>query len=227
VVAGRYVLLEELGRGSCATVHRALDRRSGAVVAAKVAREPSARERLRRESGHVVVHPHVVPVCGWVEDEETSLLAAELVTGGSVRDLLRRERRLSPPLVARLLDHLLDALDAVHGHGLVHGDVAPGNLLLRPGPRPHLLLADFGVTTPTGRPGPVEGTPAWQAPERRAGAPPHPSQDVHAAGLLARRALAGPAPLLTLADTMTRADPERRPTAAQARRRLRELTWPG
>ena len=51
------------------------------------------------------------------------------------------------------------------------------------------------------------GTPAFLPPERLAGAPPHPSQDVYAAGLVARRALAGPAPLLTLCDSMTRPDP--------------------
>ena len=49
---------------------------------------------------------------------------------------------------------------------------------------------------------------------------------MYAAGLVARRALAGPAPLLTLCDSMTRPEPERRPTAAEALRRLRELTGP-
>ena len=87
-------------------------------------------------------------------------------------------------------------------------------------------LADFGVATRWHEPVGPAGTPAFLPPERLAGAPPDPSQDVYAAGLVARRALAGPAPLLTLCDSMTRPEPERRPTAAAALRRLRELTGP-
>ena len=133
----------------------------------------------------------------------------ELVRGGSVRDLLARHGPLPEPLVAVLLGQLLDALTAVHAQGVVHGDVKPANLLLRDGPRPHLLLADFGVATRAEErpPGPA-GTPAFLPPERLAGSPPHPSQDVYAAGLVARRALAGSAPLLTLCDSMTRDRPE-------------------
>ncbi len=131
--------------------------------------------------------------------------------------------------MALLLGQLLDALVAVHARHLVHGDVKPANLLLERGPPapPRLLLADFGVATSSTHPAPEPGgTPAFLPPERLAGAAPHPSQDVYAAGLVGRRMLAGPAPLLTLCDSMTRAEPERRPTAAAALRRLRELTGP-
>jgi serine/threonine-protein kinase len=152
----------------------------------------------------------------------------ELVGGGSVRDLLARRGRLPEPLVAVLLAQLLDALAAVHARGVVHGDVKPANLLLRARPSPHLLLADFGVATSRSdvvrlaTTGPV-GTPSFLPPEQRSGGEPHPSQDVYAAGLVARRALAGTSPLLTLCDSMTRPEAERRPTAEAARRRLREL----
>src|SRR5262249_48862580 len=144
----------------------------------------------------------------------------------SLRDLLARSGALPGPLVGVLLGQLLDALGAVHSAGLVHGDVKPANLLLRTGVRPHLLLADFGVAVRAGVPAAAAGPPPSLPPERLAGRAPHPSQDVYAAGLVARRALAGPSPLLTLCDSMTRADPERRPAAAEARRRLRELIGP-
>ena len=226
-VAGRYVLLEEIGRGGHGVVHRALDLRHRTHVAAKVLRgpDPEALVRLVREQGHRVDHSHVLSPLGWAAEDDVALIAMELVLGGSVRDLLAARGALPAGLVAELLGQLLDALTAVHAHGLVHGDVKPSNLLLRGGQRPHLLLADFGVATRSGDPaaGPV-GTPAYLAPERLAGRPPYPTQDVYAAGLVARRALAGPAPLLTLCDSMTRPEPELRPTAAAARRRLRELT---
>ena len=225
-VAGRYVLLEEIGRGGHGVVHRALDLRRRTQVAAKVLRGPDPEALLRfvREQGHRVDHPHVLSPVGWAAEDDVALIAMELVLGGSVRDLLAERGALHASLVAELLGQLLDALTAVHAHGLVHGDVKPSNLLLRGGIRPHLLLADFGVATRTGDPSPgPAGTPAYLPPERLAGRPPHPGQDVYAAGLLARRALAGPAPLLTLCDSMTRPEPELRPTAAAARRRLAEL----
>jgi serine/threonine-protein kinase len=230
-VAGRYLLLEELGRGASGVVHRARDLRDGHYVAAKVLRggDVEAVVGFVREAAHRVAHPHVATPLGWVAEDDVVLLVLPLARGGSVHDLLARHGPLPPPLVARLLGQLLDALVAVHAHELVHGDVKPANLLLLerapPGPI-RLLLADFGVATSLHRHAGMSGTPAFLPPERLAGATPHPSQDVYAAGLVARRALAGPSPLLTLCDSMTRAEPERRPTAAGALHRLRELTAP-
>jgi serine/threonine protein kinase len=227
-VAGRYLLLEELGRGATGVVHRARDLRVGRYVAAKVLRggDVDTVVRLVHESAHRIDHPHVLPTLGWAAEDDVALIATELVDGGSLRDLLARTGALPQPLVALLLGQLLDALVAVHATGLVHGDVKPANLLLRAGWRPHLLLADFGVAARAGVPAAVAGTPSFLPPERLPGTTPHPSQDVYAAGLVARRSLAGSSPLLTLCDSMTRSDPDRRPTAAGALRRLRELCGP-
>jgi serine/threonine-protein kinase len=221
-VAGRYVLLEEIGRGATGAVHRARDLRLRQYVAAKVVRGPGV-PALALEQARRVEHPHVLCPLGWAAEDDLALIAMELVDGGSVRDLLARAGPLPEPVVVHLLAQLLDALAAVHAAGLVHADVKPANLLLRAGVRPHLLLADFGVAVPAGHPAPVAGTPSYLPPERLAGAPPQPSQDVYAAGLVARRSLAGPSPLLTLCDSMTRREPALRPTAFAARRRLAEL----
>ncbi len=229
-VAGRYVLLEELGRGATGVVHRARDLRERRDVAAKVLRGGGAEAvaGLVRESAHRIRHPHVVAPLGWVAEDDTVLLLMALARGGSLRDLLAAHGPLPPATVAVVLAQLLDALVAVHARGLVHGDVKPANLLLERAPpaTPRLLLADFGVATSSHHPTVAGGTPAFLPPERLAGAPPHPSQDVYAAGLVARRALAGTAPLLTLCDSMTRADPQLRPTAEAALRRLHDLAGP-
>ncbi len=228
-VAGRYVLLEEIGRGAHGVVHRALDLRTRRHVAAKVVRgrDTDALLRFVQEQAHRIQHPHVLAPLGWAAEDDVALIAMELVLGGSLRDLLARGGPQPARVVAHLLGQLLDALVAVHAGGLVHGDVKPSNLLLRDRVRPHLLLADFGVAARSGNPSTgTVGTPAFLPPERLAGAPPRPSQDVYAAGLVARRILAGPSPLLTLCDSMTRAEPERRPTAEAALRRLRDLEVP-
>jgi len=224
------VLLEEIGRGATGTVHRARDLRTRTYVAAKVLRggDADALLRLVREQAHRIKHPHVLSPLGWAAEDDIALIAMELVRDGSLRDLLARQGHLSQPTVALLLAQLLDALATVHERGVVHGDVKPANLLVRSGVRPHLLLADFGVATCRDDAvrlvahGPV-GTPAYLPPERLAGTDPHPSQDVYAAGVLARRLLLGTSPLITLCDSMTRAEPERRPTAAEALQRLRQL----
>jgi serine/threonine protein kinase len=230
-VAGRYLLLEELGRGATGVVHRARDLRDGRYVAAKVLRggDVDAVVRFVHESVHRITHPHVATPLGWAAEDDIVLILMPLARGGSVRDLLAAQGPLPPPTVARLLEQLLDALVAVHAHGLVHGDVKPANLLLERAPPAalRLLLGDFGVATSSHHPSRgLTGTPAFLAPERLAGAPAHPSQDVYAAALVARRAIAGPSPLLTLCDSMTRTEPERRPSAAAALRRLRELSGP-
>ncbi len=227
-VAGRYVLLEEIGRGGHGVVHRALDLRTGRHVAAKVVRGRDTDVLLRfvQEQAHRIEHPHVLAPHGWAAEDDVALIAMELVLGGSVRDLLAAHGPPPETVVARLLGQLLDALAAVHAQGVVHGDVKPSNLLLRSGGPPHLLLADFGVAAPAGHRAPMSGTPSFLAPERLGGAAPHPSQDVYAAGLVGRRCLAAPSPLLTLCDSMSRAEPQQRPTAEAALRRLRELTGP-
>lgn len=236
VVVGRYALLDQIGEGATGSVWAAWDRRHRRLVAAKVlhpapgAGDPALLMRFVHEQALRIQHPHVLTPLGWAAEDELVLLVTELVRGGSVRDLRARHGPLPEGCVALLLGQLLEALTAVHAHGVVHGDVKPANLLLHATglARPHLLLADFGVATRPGdsvrlvATGPV-GTPAYLPPEQVAGAAPHPSQDLYAAGVVARRLLAAPGPILTLVDSMTRTDPGLRPTAAQALSRLREL----
>jgi eukaryotic-like serine/threonine-protein kinase len=223
-VAGRYVLLEELGRGATGSVRRARDLRLRREVAVKLlhpSADAAALAGFVREQAHRVRHPHVLAPYGWAAEDDVVLLAMELATGGSLRD--RLATGLPVPAVA-LVAQLLDALAAVHATGLVHGDVKPANLLFRGAD--HLLLADFGVAARVDA-GLVAvgavGTPAYLPPDRRDGGRPDPSQDVYAAGVLGRRLVPG-GPLATLWDSMTRTEPALRPTAGRARRRLRELS---
>ena len=237
VVAGRYALVDEIGRGATGVVWRAWDRRHRIAVAAKVLSGDADVTRLHRfvrEQRLRVHHPHVLAPTGWAADDDCVLLVTDLVRGGSLLDLVRDVGRLPESYVGVLVDQLLQGLAAVHARGVVHGDVKPANLLLDPsrGGRPRLRLADFGVATVVGDPvlfvaaGPV-GTPGYLSPEQADGAwPAHPSQDIFAAGVLARRLLDRPGPLVTLADSMSRPDPASRPSAAQALVRLRSLPVP-
>ena len=244
-VVGRYVLLAPIGQGGTGSVWTAWDRRQRQLVAAKVLRtrpsglDPATLMRFVREQSLRIRHPHVLAPSGWAAEDDVVLLVTELVRGGSLLELLSEHPHLPESFVAVLLDHLLQALAAVHAHAVVHGDVKPANLLLdaTAGGRPHLRLADFGVATYEGdgvrfaAAGPI-GTPGYLAPEQAAGAAPHPSQDVYAAGVVARRLLLAPGAITTLLDSMTRSDATHRPRAAEALARLRSLpvrrdgSWP-
>jgi serine/threonine protein kinase len=230
-LAGRYVLLDEVGAGGMGSVWRAWDLRERRLVAAKLLGryDDALLQRFVREQAVRIRHPHVVAPTGWAADADRVVLTMDLVAGGSVETLRAECGPLPEALVALLLDQLLQALAAVHAAGVVHRDVKPSNLLLEPGPV-HLRLADFGVAAVLGErrltgAGPV-GTPGYAAPEQERGADPHPVQDLYAAGVVGRELTGHRVGVLRpLLDTLADPDPDRRPpSAADALVRLRRLS---
>ena len=208
VIAGRIALLDPLARGASGSLWRAVDRRYGAVCAAKVMRQRDGAEVLRFVREQAVGsaqglgrHPHLLPPYTWVAEDDTVVLVMPLVHGGTLADALAEHGALSPSLVAQLLRQLLDALATMHAAQWVHRDVKPANLLLDATGEeaPHLLLADFGIAlhesdvrlTETGF---AHGTPGFMAPEVLAGAGTSTAQDVWAAAACALEALAPPRP---------------------------------
>lgn len=204
LIAGRIELLDPLARGASGSLWRAIDRRYGAICAAKVMRQRDGAEVLRFVREQTVgttqglgAHPHLLPPYTWVAEDDTVVLVMPLVHGGTLAGALADHGALSPSLVAQLLRQLLDALDAMHRSQWVHRDVKPANLLLDATGNgvPHLLLADFGIAlhvsdvrlTETGF---VHGTPGFMAPEILAGEETSAAQDVWAAAACALEALA-------------------------------------
>ncbi|WP_185995558.1 serine/threonine-protein kinase [Nocardioides campestrisoli] len=234
-VAGRYLLLDQIGAGGMGSVWRARDLQTGELVAAKVLGQHSGAliARFMREQAIRLRHPHVVAPTGWAAEGDLVLLTMDLVTGGSVADLLREHGPLPDGLVAAVLEQTLHALGAVHASGLVHRDVKPANLLLEPtdDDRVHVRLGDFGVAVTlagerlTTSPAAV-GTEGYMAPEQAAGQPPDPRQDLYAVGMLGVHLLTGArpvrgvclpsSPLRPLLERLLADDPGHRPDDAQA-----------
>ena len=231
-IAGRYVLVDQIGAGSMGSVWRAYDQRTQDWLALKVltARSGSFLLRFVREQGLRIPHPHVVAPTGWAAEDDLVVLTMDLVRGGSVADLLREHDVLPEALVGLLLDQLLQALAAVHATGVVHRDVKPANLLLEATgrARPHLRLADFGVAASreeprlTRTPGAI-GTDGYMAPEQEAGGPPDPRSDLFSVGRVGIELLTGSptawvpdGALAALLTTLTAPDPEDRPASAVA-----------
>jgi eukaryotic-like serine/threonine-protein kinase len=241
-VAGRFTLLDRIGAGGSGSVWRAYDQRDRRYCAAKLLRPADTKELLRavREQAFRIAHPHLLAPYSWVAEDDDVLLAMDLVRGGSLSTLVNDYGRLPAPYAAAILDQLLDALGQVHAAGVVHRDVKPANILLDPTGTgaPYARLADFGIAvdadgarlTSTGF---AVGTRGYVAPEVLAGRESGSSQDLYAAGQVARRMLLGagqadearppdvPAALWSLVDALCEYRPADRPeSAAVARRQL-------
>ncbi|MEU9229010.1 protein kinase [Streptomyces massasporeus] len=203
VFAGRYELVDPIGRGGVGAVWRAWDHRRRRYVAAKVLLQSDAHSLLRfvREQALRIDHPHVLAPTSWAADDDKVLFTMDLVAGGSLVHLVGDYGPLPPVFVCTLLDQLLAGLAAVHAEDVVHRDVKPANVLLEATGtgRPRLRLSDFGIAMRLGEPRLTEtnlvvGTPGYLAPEQMMGAEPDFPADLFAVGLVALYLLEGAKP---------------------------------
>lgn len=203
VFAGRYELVDPIGRGGSGAVWRSWDHRRGRYVAAKVLQQSDAHALLRfvREQAMRIDHPHVLAPASWAADDDKVLFTMDLVRGGSLSHLIGDYGPLPPHFVCALLDQLLSGLTAVHAEGVVHRDIKPANILLEATGtgQPHLRLSDFGIAMRKGEPRLTEvdyvvGTPGYFAPEQMLGAEPDFPADLYAVGLVALYLLSGQKP---------------------------------
>jgi len=204
ILGGRYILSERVGAGGMGRVFRARDTVLGRDVAIKLFHtdhtgelEPSRRLSEARVLA-AFDHPSLVTLYdARLDGGDHVYLVMEFVDGPSLQRRIDQDA-LEPAFVADLLGDLARGLAAVHATGVVHRDVKPSNVLLRPTRHsPHgfeAVLADFGVahlvdaarlTTP----GTVIGTAAYLAPEQVRGDAPQPASDIYALGLLTIEAL--------------------------------------
>ncbi|MFF8599276.1 serine/threonine-protein kinase [Streptomyces sp. NPDC015232] len=203
VFAGRYELIDPIGRGGIGAVWRAWDHRRRRYVAAKVLQQSDAHALLRfvREQALRIDHPHVLAPASWAADDDKVLFTMDLVAGGSLAHVIGDYGALPPRFVCVLLDQLLSGLAAVHAEGVVHRDIKPANILMEVTGtgRPHLRLSDFGISMRKGEPRLTEtnyvvGTPGYFAPEQLMGAEPDFPADLFAVGLVALYLLQGRKP---------------------------------
>jgi serine/threonine-protein kinase len=241
--AERFERIVRIGAGATGTVWRGYDRRLHRTCALKLVRSPDPRTLVRvvLEQAVRLDHPHLLCPYAWQADDEGTLLATDLMAGGSLDTLLADHGPLPWRYAAEILAQVVSGLAAVHAAGLVHRDVKPANVLLAATGTgaPRARLGDFGIAYPAGGPrltelGFVVGTPGYLPPEVLAGAPPAPPQDLYAVGLLGRQLLTGAesperatgcpdTPVTPLLAALCAADPARRPDAAAAAAMLAEL----
>jgi eukaryotic-like serine/threonine-protein kinase len=197
-LAGRYRILRRLGAGGMATVFLAEDERLGRQVAVKRLHADSTDatvQRLEREArlGASLNHPNVVTVYDVHSDDEGALVVMEYVDGETLSAALRRGP-LGPDRALDVVRSVASALDHVHGAGVVHRDVKPGNVLL--GNDGGVKLVDLGIAHATEHTrltltGTVLGTASYMAPEQLEGERVGPAADTYALAAVAFEALSG------------------------------------
>jgi putative two-component system response regulator len=200
---GPYRVIERIGRGGMATVHRAYHPGLDRYVAIKVlpeffADDPEYRERFQQEARSVarLKHPNILEVFDFGYEHDLAYLVLELVEGGTLSD------RVGTPMdlreVVHILGQLAGALDHAHANGILHRDIKPSNILLHKDGTP--VLADFGLARIAGSmrrltsSGTVMGTPEYMSPEQAADEAIGPASDIYSFAIVAYEMLTGRVP---------------------------------
>ncbi|MER7420862.1 serine/threonine-protein kinase, partial [Micromonospora peucetia] len=203
-LGNRYRLDERIASGGMGDVWRGTDQVLGRTVAVKsllpaLLDDPDFAERFRGEARTMATinHPGVVDVYDFGNDQQIAFLVMEYVEGDALSATLARVGRLTPARTMALVAQAADALHAAHVKGIVHRDVKPGNLLVRPNGT--LVLTDFGIArselvAQLTAAGSVLGTASYISPEQATGGVATPASDVYALGVVAYQCLAGRRP---------------------------------
>jgi len=202
-LAGRYRLRARLGRGGTKEVYLAYDERLDRNVALAIVYgagdDAAARARVAREAqvtGRLGDHPNVITVYDSGELDGVPYLVLRAMSGGSLADLLARER---PPLERTIRVCREIALAHAHAHGVVHRDVKPDNVWLAADGS--AALGDFGIAHREGTErltaeGIVLGTVRYLSPEQIRGAEVGPASDLYALGVTLYELVTGRAPFV-------------------------------
>lgn len=200
----RYTIVKRLGSGGMAHVYLARHAVLGRSLVIKVlhkalAQEAEMRERFRREAEAAarLVHPFVCAIADMGTSEGVDFLVMPYYAGGSLADLLARQRTVQAAPAAAIAVQVACALDYAHRHGVVHRDIKPDNILFDEDG--NVALTDFGIATARfhGRltaSGRAMGTPHYMSPEQAMGKLVDGRSDLYAVGLLLYEMLIGKPP---------------------------------
>jgi eukaryotic-like serine/threonine-protein kinase len=220
---GPYEVLEAIGAGGMGEVYRARDTRLQRDVAiktlhARFSSDPQFRHWFEREGRAIsrVSDPHICTVYDVGQSDDVTFIVMELVEGETLRAWLRRQARPDVASVMRVATQIARALGAAHAAGIVHRDVKPDNVIVRPDGTVKVLdfgvakvaqaaqLEDLATRPPDTMPGTVVGTTEYMAPEQARGVSVDARADVFSFGVVLYEMLAGEAPFrgATMTDTL-------------------------
>ena len=204
VLAGRYSIERELGRGGMGVVLLARDVALERLVAIKLlppdlAADPEYRERFLREARTAagLSHPNIVPIHTVEEHGAFVFFVMGYVDGETLRDRVERSGPLTSRLAMKVMQEVAWALGYAHQRGVVHRDIKPDNIMLEYA-ADRALVTDFGIAIgrsgAAARPGEVIGTARYMSPEQACGEAVDARSDLYSLGATCFYALTGRAP---------------------------------
>jgi serine/threonine-protein kinase len=205
VLAGRYSLERELGRGGMGVVYLAREVRLDRSVAIKLlppskTADPKLRERFLREARTAakLSHPNIIPIHAVEEIGEFVFFAMAFVDGETLTERVRQRGPMPPSEGARVVRDVAWALAYAHGQGVIHRDVKPDNILLEQATG-RVLVADFGIAGVVAGAGglvagEIIGTPEFMSPEQALGESVDGRSDLYSLGVVGYFVFSGTLP---------------------------------
>ncbi|HUL41926.1 MAG TPA: protein kinase [Burkholderiales bacterium] len=214
VKIGKYEIQGVLGKGGMGVVYKGWDpaiSRSVAIKAiAKASLDPGELKQVRNRFQHEaqavgrLVHPRIVQIYDYGEDEETEYIVMELVNGKTLARHLAQETVYEMHEVGEIIRQLLDGIGYAHGEGVIHRDIKPSNIMINNDGR--IKISDFGIahieSSDLTQSGDVFGTLHYMAPEQFLGADVNELADLYAIGVIAYELLTGSKPFYGTAATI-------------------------
>ncbi|MCB0209977.1 MAG: protein kinase [Anaerolineae bacterium] len=200
---GRYEILEELGQGGFAIVHRGCDTILDRPVALKELRPVLLNDaewvaRFHREAKTIarLDHPHIVPIYDVYETNQRLFIIMRLVDGPSLEEIIHTKGHLPWPEALEIFTTITEGLAYAHSQHILHRDLKPANILIDS--KQGAMLSDFGLAKLTSESsmslsasGTIVGTPHYIAPEIWEGKPSSPQSDIYALGCIVYETLTG------------------------------------
>ncbi len=204
VFAGRYQVIEDLGRGGMGRVYKVYDTEVREKLALKLIRpeiagDAASIERFRDELklARTISHRNVCRMHDLGREQDTYYITMEYVSGEDLKSLIHRIGALPLPKAVAIARQICDGLEEAHRAGVIHRDLKPQNIMIdREG---NARIMDFGLARATkGKRGSgaktMIGTPAYMSPEQSEGKEAGPPADIYSLGIVLFEMLTGRLP---------------------------------
>jgi len=202
--AGRYQIIEELGKGGMGKVYKALDKEIDGKVALKlikpeVAADKNTIKRFRNElkMARDIAHKNVCRMYDLNKEEGTYYITMEYVSGEDLKSFIRRSGQLAVGTTIRIAKEVCEGLSEAHKLGVIHRDLKPSNIMIDK--EGNVRIMDFGIARSiTGKgitgAGVMIGTPEYMSPEQVEGKEIDQRSDIYSLGVILYEMVTGRVP---------------------------------
>ncbi|MDO4670328.1 MAG: Stk1 family PASTA domain-containing Ser/Thr kinase [Aerococcus sp.] len=204
VIDGRYEIIRHIGSGGMATVYLALDSILNREVAIKFLRlsansDENALRRFQREAYSIAElnHPNIVNIYDIGDNEDGNYIVMEYVDGIDLKRYIKENQPLAPETVQSILAQILDGMQTAHDHYVIHRDLKPQNIMIKPDGT--VKIMDFGIAvisteTSITQTNTIIGSVHYLSPEQARGGSATPQSDIYALGIVGYEMLTGSVP---------------------------------